>query len=89
MSKLAPVKIAIRTDTEAGLIRAYFSMTDNAERYEVSTLSLGAARQVEGLFEKWAESLNLITAQFVREEMGLEPSHFEQLAPNDVNPKSN
>ncbi len=56
----APVKLAIRTDAEAGLIRAFLVIEESAQRVEIATLSLVVAHDVPGTFEAWKDALTKI-----------------------------
>jgi hypothetical protein len=78
------VKLAIRHDNEAGLVRAYFSKLDDSERFEIATISLSLLRAVPELFEKWKEALNLALV-FTMKEMGHDVIGVHEIRPHDKN----
>jgi hypothetical protein len=78
------VKLAIRHDNEADLVRAYFSKLDDSERFEIATISLSLLRAVPELFEKWKEALNLALV-FTMKEMGHDVIGVHEIRPHDKN----
>jgi hypothetical protein len=75
------MKLAIRTDQAAGVIRAYFSSLDDRLRFEVSTLALGLARDDPAAFEAWKDAM----AQALRR--ALEGAGVTVLGMNVVKPE--
>jgi hypothetical protein len=78
------MKLAIRQDNEAGLIRAYFSTIDDKERAEASTLSLRLARECPGAFDAWKEMLSL-ALKHVLTEMGITVVGFQSIKAHEKN----
>jgi hypothetical protein len=78
------VKLAIRTDEKAGLVRAYFNSLDDSRRDEVATISLQLLRKVPGLFEVWNQALADALA-FALKECGYEVVGFDRVRPHDKN----
>ncbi len=66
------MKLAIRTDEAAGVVRAYFS-------------SLRLARKVPGAFEAWVETLSGALATAIRETTGATVAGFRAFRPHDKN----
>lgn len=85
MKANAGVKLAIRTDEKAGVIRAYFSKMDDSERFEVATLDLELARTCDGLFDRWKDALAGALKASVEKATGLEVTGFETFRPHDKN----
>jgi len=79
------VKLSIRTDQAASVVRAYFATLDDTERYEVATLDLGLANQVPNLVEQWCGLLALALAYTLDAVTGEKVSGFEVLRPHEMN----
>lgn len=77
-------KIAIRQDNKANVIRAYYATLDESERFEVATLSLTLAKDVDELFDKWKAMLQDGLAWFVRQS-GSEVTGWTDYRPGDKN----
>jgi uncharacterized protein YgfB (UPF0149 family) len=71
------VKLAIRTDERAGVIRAFIMPVDETARYEVATLSLKAAEADRQLFEEWKTALTGHLNRFLA-GIGLKPDRIEE-----------
>jgi hypothetical protein len=56
-SVVVDMKVAIRHDAEAGLVRAYFSTMDETRRTEVATFSDLVAHDSPAAFELWKQAL--------------------------------
>lgn len=78
------MKLAIRQDNDAGLIRAYFSTLDDTERAEVATLSLRVARECPGSFDAWKSMLTL-ALKHVLTEMGITVVGFQSIKAHEKN----
>jgi hypothetical protein len=77
-----PVKLAIRQDEAAGVIRAYLSSPDDTQREEVATLDLGLARLDPDVFERWTACLTFAVTRLL-EEAGIPVLRFEERKPAD------
>lgn len=78
------MKLAIRQDEEAGVIRAYFAQLDDSQRFEVATLHLELTRKCPGLFDAWKEALTEALRQALR-ETGHVVKHVVEYRPKDKN----
>jgi hypothetical protein len=77
------MKVAIRQDDDAGLIRAYFSSLDDRERVEVATLSVALARACPGTLDAWKEMLRAAMEHALR-ETGHTPLGFVEVRPHEM-----
>jgi hypothetical protein len=80
----APIKLSIRQDDDAGVVRAYFSNFDGSQRYEHATLSLRLAEECPGAFEAWKTLLTDALSHILR-EAGLTPVRFDESQPHETN----
>jgi hypothetical protein len=78
------VKVAIREDHGAGLVRAYFSRMDDSERVEVATVSLYLLKSTPELFGRWKDLLTFALKAHV-EAAGFEVIGFTEIAPHEGN----
>ncbi len=86
MTKDGPVKIAIRQDTEAGLIRAYLAHEDpRTQRIEISSLSLALAETIPGAFEVWKDAMTKVMV-LVMEQQGFRVESTEERKPREPLP---
>ena len=83
--QLLPIKISIRGDASAGVIRAYIAIADNSQRFEIATLSMQAADDTPGLFEKWTELMHLVAEAFVKKHLGEVEVRFHAMHPDNQN----
>ena len=76
----AGIKLSIREDKEAGVIRAFFAPNNpndkRAARREVATLSREIAEACPGLFEEWVKTLSAALAMTIQEATGMEVAGF-------------
>ena len=79
------LKLAIRGDEEAGVVRAFFSTMDDADRVEVATLDMRLAANVPGLFDAWKDQLTGALATFIKDAFGATVTGFEVFRPHDKN----
>ena len=79
------LKLAIRNDEKAGVIRAYFSTIDDEWRDEVATLDRRLAEKIPDLFEKWTALLTAALAVAIKAATGAEVTGFEVFRPGDKN----
>jgi uncharacterized protein YgfB (UPF0149 family) len=71
------VKLGIRKDEEAGVIRAFVMTMDETSSYEVSTLSLKLAEGDRQAFEEWKDALAGHLSRFLA-GVGLKPDRIEE-----------
>lgn len=79
------MKLAIRSDKKADLIRAYFSTTDDSDRFEVATLKMSLAQKCPDLFEVWKSALAAALAVSLEEATGGVVTGFEEFRPHNKN----
>lgn len=53
----AALKLMVRADRPAGVIRAYFSSLDESSKFEVGTLLITLADDDRALFDAWVNAL--------------------------------
>ena len=66
----SPVKLAFRTDEEAGVVRCFLSSNDDKERAELSSMNLAMLHTHPTLFDKW-KALMTETFIWMLEQEGL------------------
>ena len=80
------MRLEIREDKEAGVIRANFADNSGAERMpkrEVATLSTELAKSVPGLFEVWSQSIGVALACLIEEATGQTVRGFDFKKPGE------
>lgn len=81
----ADVKLAIRADRGHGVIRAYVSKMDDSERFEVATLNISIADQIDGAFDRWKAVLTEIFGELVSDATGAAVTGFNEFRLMDKN----
>lgn len=85
--KLVPagVKLAVRADRDAGVIRAYFSTLDDTERIEVGTLSIAVADRLRPAFDAWVEGMTRVVNLMTEDVTGQTVVRNDRYTPADKN----
>lgn len=81
----AGLKLAIRGDRPAGVIRAYFSTLDDSERVEIGRLSIAVADRLPAAFEAWKRGMTEVVGLMTEDAVGVRPTGFEEFRPGDKN----
>lgn len=84
MPTQAGVKIAIRTDDAAGVVRAYLSSIDDRERTEVATVSVALLRACPDAWGAWKAMLAAALDHMLR-ETGHDVRGFLDVVPHEKN----
>jgi hypothetical protein len=82
--KQTGVKIAIRQDDEAGIVRAYLSSMDDRDYAEVATVSVALLRACPDAFDAWKAMLTAALGHMLR-ETGHAPLGFFEVRPEEKN----
>jgi hypothetical protein len=82
--KQAGVKIAIREDPSAGVVRAYLSSMDGRDRTEVATVSVALLRTCPDAFDAWKAMLTAALEHMLR-ETGHDVLGFFDVVPHETN----
>jgi hypothetical protein len=80
----AGVKIAIREDPSAGIVRAYLSSMDDRDYTEVATVSVALLRACPDAFDAWKAMLTAALGHMLR-ETGHTPLGFFEVRPEEKN----
>lgn len=67
----AGMKLMIRADAKAGVVRAFFAMEDESEKFEVATISIQLLHDNPGLFDTWKDALGKAVKRFVADVTGM------------------
>lgn len=81
----AGVKLAVRGDRKAGVIRAYLSTDDDSDRYEVATLNIAVADLHRDLFEAWVELMTRVVNTMVEATTGATVAGNQRITLADKN----
>lgn len=81
----AGLKLAVRGDRPAGVIRAYFSTLDDGERVEIGQLSISVADKLPAAFDAWVKGMTEVVMLMTEEAVGVKPTGFETFRPHDKN----
>lgn len=78
------IKVAIRADRPAGVIRAYFATLDGSAMHEVGTLSITIADNDRPTFEAWVAFWEGAMRSMMAHN-GVEVLGFTRFRPHDKN----
>jgi hypothetical protein len=83
---ISNIKLMIRSDDEAMLVRAYIATTDETKKTEIATISYGLVNNMPHIFEQWKELLTLALTDLSK-LAGLEPVGWTEIKrePGDCN----
>lgn len=85
---MGPIKLAIRTDRGAGLVRAFFAPMDprsDMEWIEVATISVVVLDRNKAVFERWKELLKVAIDDAYEAVIGVRPEAHHEFRPGDMN----
>jgi hypothetical protein len=78
-----PLIVQIREDRPAGVIRAFFALSDE-KRFEVATLSMGLAEDQPDTFRQWVEVLKGAITKLIQAH-GIEVLRTFERRPHESN----
>ena len=82
---IGPVKMAIRQDNDAGIIRAFISMADESEMGEFSQMSLALAYEDQESFELWKDACAAIMRRWVERKANVKVKSMTEIRAHDLN----
>ncbi len=77
-----PVKLKVRGDRPAGVVRAWFALMDESEQMEVGTLSIALADRDKQAYEDWVQAMSDAVKRWVQSVSGIEVAAMIRETPN-------
>lgn len=81
----APCYLKIRQDNDAGVVRAWFALTDGSFEVEVATISLNILQDFPEEFKVWKEMLARINKKGIEKTLGIKVVSSYERKPNESN----
>lgn len=81
----AGLKLAVRADRPAGVIRAYFSTLDDSERVEIGQLAISVADRLPAAFEAWVAGMGEVVKLMTEDAVGVPVINLVRFRPHDKN----
>lgn len=82
---VAAMKVAIRADRPAGVVRASFASMNEEVSAEVATLSLVLADTDKEAYEDWLQMLSKAMNRLIEKSIGVQPHQTIRMKPKKGN----
>lgn len=68
-----PVKLAVRTFSSEGLVKAFLAKVDESEMIEIARIDIGICDADRKTFDDWVQALSGYVARLVERKLGVTP----------------